>query len=184
MRPYAPKFAKIRLDRQVGSRYFVTASNAGKILFLREAALDFFIYTGKFDGNKLEQEVFQKLHNPDLLSQLRADAIMFHHIYSNLVMLAKANDLNKSAFDMKQHYLELRLFLQEIELNPQTAMNVDFEVFASEKKLYGTDTKCNHRLHSMYKHVEQRVFLEEDSDTTLLYPLLSTGASAMKAKLM
>ena len=62
-------------------------------------------------------------------------------------------------------------------------MNVDFEVFASEKKLYGTDTKCNHRLHTMYKHVEQRVFLEEDSDATLLYPLLATGASAMKAKL-
>ena len=38
---------KMSLDRQVGSRYFVTASNAGKILFLREAALDFLWYTGK-----------------------------------------------------------------------------------------------------------------------------------------
>ena len=33
--------AKIRLDRQIWSRYFVSASNAGKMLLLREAALDF-----------------------------------------------------------------------------------------------------------------------------------------------
>ena len=32
---------KMSLDRQVGSRYFITASNAGKILFFQEAALDF-----------------------------------------------------------------------------------------------------------------------------------------------
>jgi len=33
--------SKVKLERQVGSRYFVTASNASKILFLREAAVEF-----------------------------------------------------------------------------------------------------------------------------------------------
>ena len=41
--PYYQTCAKIKLDRQIGSRYFVTASNAGKILVLRQAALDFFV---------------------------------------------------------------------------------------------------------------------------------------------
>jgi hypothetical protein len=44
---YYEKCKKIRLDRQVGSRYFVTASNAGKVLFLREAAISFLKYSGK-----------------------------------------------------------------------------------------------------------------------------------------
>ena len=147
------------------------------------SALDFLLYNGKSDGNKLEQAVYQKLQDPDLLSQLKADALMFHHVYSNLVMLAKSNDLNKSAFDMRCHYLELRMFLGEIVLHPQTAMNRDFKVFVSEERLYGPDKKCNHRLHNLYKPLEEQIFTEEESDSSLLYPLLATGASAMKDKL-
>ena len=98
---------EIRMERQVGSRYFVTAANAGKVLFLREAAISFLIYTRKDKGNKLEQSVYEKLQDIDTLAQLKADAIMFHHIYSNLVMLAKSCDLDKNVFDMNQHYLEL-----------------------------------------------------------------------------
>lgn len=98
----------MKLDRQVGSRYFVTASNAGKILFLREAALNFLQYTGKNSGNKLECEVFKKLQDPVELSHLKVDALMFHHVYSNVVMLAKSNALNKCTFDMRKHYLELK----------------------------------------------------------------------------
>ena len=109
--------------------------------------------------------------------------MMFHHIYSNLVMLAKSNDLNKSVLDMRRHYLELKIFLEEIELNPQTAMNRDFEVFASEKQLYSQDKKCNHRLHHMYEYVEEEVFMAGESDLGLLYPLISTGALAMREKL-
>ena len=66
------------------------------------------LYTNKGDGNKLEKDVYQKLQDPDMLSQLKADAFMFHHVYSNLVMLAKSSDLNKSAFDVRCNYLELR----------------------------------------------------------------------------
>ena len=37
----------VMLDRQVGSRYFVSASNACKIFFLTKAVLEFLEYTGK-----------------------------------------------------------------------------------------------------------------------------------------
>ena len=94
---YCQVCKKILLDRQVGSRYFVTASNAGKFLFLREAALDFLLFTGKSEGNKLERDVYRKLQDSKELSQLKADAL-FHFVYSNLVMLAKSRELNKSAF--------------------------------------------------------------------------------------
>ena len=130
-------------------------------------------YSGKSDGNKLEQAVYQKLQNPDILSQLKADALMFHHIYSNLVMLAKSNDFNKSArmwtgevLDLLEeptphfrlHEMRGRIWstphrtyirtLDEIVLHPQTAMNRDFKVFASEERLYGPDKKCNHCLYT------------------------------------
>ena len=62
--------AKVRLDRQVGSRYSVTASNAGKILLLRRAALDFLLFSGKSNGNRLEQEFYKILmsyHNSRLM---------------------------------------------------------------------------------------------------------------------
>ena len=175
--------AKVHLDRQIGNRYFVTAANAGKILFLRDAALKFLAYRGKSDGNKLEQDVHQKLQDPNILSQLKADALMFHHVYSNLVLLAKSNDLNKSAFEMRHHYLELRMFLEEIERNPPTALMKDFKVFASEEQLYGQDKKCNHRLHPLYKFIEEVTFLHEESDVRLLYPLLVSGVAAMREKL-
>ena len=95
-------------------------------------------------------------------------------------MLAKSNELNKSAFDMNQHYPELRLFLEEVELNPQTAMDKEFKVFASEERLYGVEKKINHHLHSMYKPVEDRLFKEDEWDSSHLYPLLTVGALAMK----
>ena len=45
---------QVKIDRQVGIRYFVTAANSGKVSFLRKAAIDFLSFiTGK-SGNKLE----------------------------------------------------------------------------------------------------------------------------------
>ena len=38
-------------------------------------------------------------------------------------------------------------------------------------------------LHNLYEPVKRKVFLESESDSCLLYPLLSAGASAMKIKL-
>ena len=53
----------VTLERQVGNRYFVSAANATKSIYLKEAAVQFLIYTGKDTGNKLEKDVFAKLHN-------------------------------------------------------------------------------------------------------------------------
>ena len=60
---YYQKCMNIRLDRQIGSRYFVTAANAGKICFLQVSAISFLRYIGRDKGNKLEQSVFEKLHD-------------------------------------------------------------------------------------------------------------------------
>ena len=51
----------ITLDRQVGNRYFATAANAAKIIFLRDAAIGFLKYTSKDKGNKLEKDLYTKL---------------------------------------------------------------------------------------------------------------------------
>ena len=182
-RVYYEQCAKVKLDRQVGSRYFVTAANAGNILVFREAAISFLEYTGKNNGNKLERSVYDKLQDLEELALLKADAVMFHHIYCNLVMLAKSNDLKKNVLDMNNHYLELQLFLTEMEQYPEVAMDCRREVFVSETRLYGADKKLNHRLHNTYDLVEKTVFSEDD-DNTQLYSLLASGATSMKDKLM
>ena len=42
----------------------------------------------------------------------------------------------------------------------------------------------NHRLHTSYKVVEEKIFSAEDkTDKSLLYPLLASGATSMKKKL-
>ena len=68
-------------------------------MFLQQAAFDYLQYANKDKENKLEQEVFQKLQNVDEISQVKADALMFYHVYADLVMLAKSNKPEKLAFD-------------------------------------------------------------------------------------
>jgi hypothetical protein len=123
--------------------------------------------------------VFEKLQDLDVITYLKADAIMFHHVYSNLVMLAKSNVLNKNVLDMNQHYLELELFLRE---DPEIAMERSYEVFASERRLYGNDKKVNHRLKTSYEAVEEAIFSREDTDQLL--PLLVSGVASMRKKLL
>ena len=178
---YYQQCAKIKLDRQVGSRYFVTAANAGKVLFMWEAAISFLKYTGKENGNKLEHSVFQKLQDPLELAHLKADA-MFHHVYCDLEMLAKSTSLNKNVLDMNKHYLELQT-LSEVERYPEAAMNQNHQVFPSERRLYGKDKTVNHRLHPPYELIEEAVFCSNETDGPLLHPLLRSGAASMNAKL-
>ena len=102
---YQPRL-KVTLHRQVGSRYFVTAANAAKAIFLRDAAIEFLDFTGK--NNKLEGDVYDKLHDLNELSHLKGDALMYYHIYGDLIMLSKSNELNLSVLSMNQHYLELQ----------------------------------------------------------------------------
>ena len=179
---YYQSCIKVKLERQVGNRYFVTAANALRVLYLSEAALSFLRYTGKDCGNKLESEVYKKLQDPEQLSHLKADGLMFYHVYADLVMLAKSNELRKSALDMNHHFLELQLFLQQLKHHPEEVMDAQCKVFPSENRLYADETLVNHRLHS--QEVKKRLFTPDEWDTHLLYPSISTGVASMEDKLV
>ena len=104
VKQYYKSCTSVTLERQIGSRYFVTAANSTKIIFLKEAAVQFLKYTGKDTGNKLERDVYTKLLDPMELARLKADGLMYYHVYADLVMLSKSNDLGKSSLDMNLHY--------------------------------------------------------------------------------
>ena len=175
--------SSVVLNRQVGSRYFVSASNACKIFFLAKGTIEFLEYTGKEKGNNLEQTVYSKLKSSTELSRLKADALMFYFIYADIVMLAKSNTLDKSAFDMKQHYLELQQFLQVIEKDPMVVLNKSHKVFLSEERLYGIDENLNHRIRNRNMPMYARLFESDEWNESLLYPLIAAGARKMKEKL-
>ena len=179
---YYQSCTKVLLERQVGSRYFVSASNAAKIFFLIKAAIEYLQYTGRDNGNNLEQTLYRKLQDPEQLARLKADAIMFYFVYAELVMLAKSDDLKKSALDMNEHYLELQLFLQMVEDDPKAAMNKDHRVFVSEARLYGYNKVLNHRIRKSAVIFAQLFEPHADDwDRTLIY--LATGAAKMNEKL-
>ena len=171
---YYSDCATITMERQVGSRYFVTAVNALKIVYLREAAIEFLEYTGKNEGTKLEKEVYLKLTNDVQVLFARADALMFYHIYANLVELSKSNDLNKSVLDMNLHYLELKVFLELVENDPSILLQRTVIVFTSEEKLY------NRHIPSKSLKMHKKLFKECSSS---LFPLLKSGVIKMKEKL-
>ena len=77
----------VSLDRQVGSRYFVTASNAAKSSFLRKAAKQ---YLNLFRKNKLKVDVYEKLNDDNNMAAAKADGLMFTRVYANLVTFAKS----------------------------------------------------------------------------------------------
>ena len=110
------------LECQVRSRYFVTAANAMKIIYLRQAAIEFFVYTGKDCGTKLEKTVYVKLQDDTNLLLLRVDTLMYYHMYTDFVMMSKSTKLQKSVLDMNTHYLELKQFLEKVEENPQVVL--------------------------------------------------------------
>ena len=78
----------VNVHRQTGN-YFVSAANAAKILFRKHSAIKFLKFTGKdTSGNKLEQDVFAKLHDSAELAHLKADGLMYTHVYGDLCMLS------------------------------------------------------------------------------------------------
>ena len=62
----------MHLHRQVESRYFVSVANGCKIIFLKDAAVEFLIFTGKDLGNRLEHDVFTKLQDSVELAHLKS----------------------------------------------------------------------------------------------------------------
>ena len=175
--------ASITLDRQVGSRYFVSAANATKIYFLKDAAIEYLKYTGKNEGNKLEKAVYAKLREPHQLTLLRADGLLYYHVYADLVMLAKSNHLAKTALDMNLHFLELKTFLQEAQSHPEILLDSKTRVFPSESRLYGEDKNVNHRIHPISQAVYAHLFERDGSEECALYPVVVAGVAAMKHKL-
>ena len=178
---YYRNCSKVRLHRQVGSRYFVSAANACKVLYLRNAAIEYLKFTGKDAGNKLERDIYQKLQDPVELSHLKADSLMYYHIYGDLYMLSKSKELGLSAFSMNQHYLELQLYLSEVMNDPDVVVKQNYPVFSSEKRIYGTDSKLNHRLKSLI--VYDALFKDVKVDASYLRSLLVNGPTAMQEKL-
>ena len=139
-------------------------------------------FTGKESGNKLERDLFAKLHDSVELAHLKVDSLMYFHVYGDLYMLAKSNDLGFSVLSMNQHYLELQTYLSELKMNPELAFDANYHVFRSEKRLYGEDKKVNHRLNSpkVYERLFQKSETDSDSVAALL---LSKGVSKMRDKL-
>lgn len=166
------------------SRYFVTASNAARIYFLADAALEFLKYTGKVHGNRLEVEVYAKLTNVQELAQLRADAILYYHVYADLVMLSKSKELAKNVLDMNRHYLELLCFLNEVQSSPEVVLWNELEVFQSEKQLYGTSKVVNHRQHKSMDALYSKLFMKTGNELSTFFPMIANGATSMKEKLL
>lgn len=106
---------------------------------------------------------------------------MYYHVYADLCMLSKSNDLGLSVISVSQHYLELQTFLSEVERDPDIVMDPNYQVLPSEERLYGTNKKVNHRLQS--QNVYQNLFEKSDADSSNLNSLLAAGASKMKEKL-
>ena len=78
----------------------------------------------------------EKLNDDKIMAAAKADGLMFTHVYANLVTLAKSTVLNKSAFDMRIHYLELDSFLEMLIDDPKKIFDEKLQVFRSEQKLY------------------------------------------------
>ena len=96
-------------------------------------------------------------------------------------MLSKSNDLGLSVLSMNQHYLELYTYLSEVETSPEIVFNPNYHVFRSEKRIYGSSAKVNHRLSS--QSVYEKLFDSNEVDCDYLTLLLTKGASKMKEKL-
>jgi len=71
------------LDCQIGNYHFVTSSNAAKAVFLKDTAVEFLKFTGRDKGNKLERDVYLKLHDCNELAALKGDGLMFYHVYAD-----------------------------------------------------------------------------------------------------
>ena len=176
---------KVHLQRQVGSRYFVTALNATKVLFLKDAAIDFLKFTGKDTrGNKLERDLFAKLNDPAEHAHLQVDGLMYYHVYGDMYMLSKSNDLGLSVLDMNNHYLELHDYLTILEATPELVFDPTYHVFLSEDRLYGSNPKLNHRLKSPAAVVYDKLFDKDNVDCAYLTGLVGRGALRMKCKLI
>ena len=177
---YYEKCIKVKLDRQVGSRYFVSACNAAKAFFLSKAAQEYLMVFGK---NKLERDVLTKLKDQNIRANTKADGLMFYHIYADLVTLAKCTELNKSALDMTTHYFELDCFLEHLSEEPEIAFDSKVKAYTTETRLYSSNSTFNHREKVNNRHIYETLFTADPLCDTLVLKKLSKGAISMRKKL-
>lgn len=64
---------------------------------------------------------------------------------------------------MNQHYLELKVFLQEVKSHPEVVLDNKHHVLVSEKRLYGCDKEVNHCLHPRLQAVYKNLFVISES---------------------
>jgi len=89
--------------------------------------------------NQLEFACLKKLQDPLLITKTHMEGLMFDRVYTDLMMLVKSKELNKSALDMNVHYKELLDFLQRLIDKPLLSLNREQIVFPSEPTLYLND---------------------------------------------
>ena len=176
----------VYLKRQVGSRYYVTSCNAGRIFFLSKALREFLTEQKEIKKlNFLESTGLKKLNNVELLTKARLEGLLFDKVYADLMMLVKSKELCKSSIDMNVHYGELLAFLQKLTENPMLLLDDSVCVFVSETRLYGESHKINHRLHKQYFSVRKSLhdlqfeFTNED----MLLEMIEVVSKAMANKL-
>lgn len=81
----------IKLERQVGSRYYTTARNSGRLFFLVPAINGFLVELKMLKSlNRLEDVVLTSIQNDTMIVHLKLDGLMFDHIYADLMMLFKS----------------------------------------------------------------------------------------------
>ena len=73
---------------------------------------------------------------------------MFVQVYADLMTL-----INYSQQISIGHDMELLNFLQEIQRCSGTLLDCQYQVFHTERRLYGNDSLVNHRLHEKSKLV-------------------------------
>uniref|UniRef100_A0A1X7TAG3 Uncharacterized protein n=1 Tax=Amphimedon queenslandica TaxID=400682 RepID=A0A1X7TAG3_AMPQE len=84
---------------------------------------------------------------------------------------------------MNVHYLELQRFLNDLQQHPEAIMNKEHRVFISEESIYGNDAILNYRCRAKWKLVHTHLYSLDTWDSTLLYPIIIAGVTAMERKL-
>ena len=181
---YYESAQKVTLERQIGSRYYVTSRNAGRIHFLCRAMIAFLHERQLVKSlNRLESTCLLKLRDPIIIATLKLEGLMFDKVYADLMTLVKSTELNKSSLDMIIHYEELLAHLESLSVNPESILDPEVSIFKSEKSLYSDASKLNHRLTKVYAPVREKLYESHESDESILFPLVLAVGTAMHSKL-
>ena len=172
----------VKLQRQVGSRYFVTARNAGRLFYLTKL-IEKFLQQAKLlkTLNRLENDVLVHVSTPSDLALLKLDGLFYDKVYADMMMLLKSTYLNKSFLCMNIHYLELLNYLKLLSEKPRLILDPDMKVFHSEARIY-EDPKLDHRKSKNYIKVRERLYATDSFDE-ILFQMVQHAAHSMVKKL-